>query len=89
MNVMSLDVETTPDALAEPTWKWYSVFGVRPVRVMLCEVVIVDDETREPYPDVAPYETVEVESWSVVQVMVAVLVAVEEAIEEIFVGVTA
>ena len=59
------------------------------MRVIECELVNVDDETREPYPDVAPYETVEVESWSVVQVMVAVLVAVEEAIEEIFVGVTA
>ncbi len=49
---------------------------------MECEVTNDADDDVLPYPEVVPYETVEVDDSFVVQVMVAVVNEVDEATDE-------
>jgi hypothetical protein len=64
------------------------VFAVRPVITIECEVTKAFDDEVLPYPVVSPYWTVEVESSSVVHVIVADVCDVEEATAEMTGAVT-
>jgi hypothetical protein len=81
--VFSDEVEMLPKESAETTTKKYWVEAESPVRPRECEVMREADEVLKVYvPEERPYETLEVAASSVVQVTVAVAMAVEEAMED-------
>ena len=54
VKVWSLEVARLPNWSVDCTWKWYVVFGVRPLSVIPCEVAKLAEDEAVPYEAVVP-----------------------------------
>jgi hypothetical protein len=85
--VLLVDVAAAPPPLVDNTAKSYAVEALSPVNVTECDVTsVLTSADCDPYPVVVPYETCELEGWSVVQVIVAVVEVIPVVVTALMTG---
>ncbi len=82
-----VDVAAAPPPLVDNTSKSYAVEALSPVSVTECDVTrVLTSGDCEPYAVVVPYATCELDAWSVVHVIVAVVEVIPVAVTALMTG---
>jgi hypothetical protein len=87
VKVKFADVAVVPYPFVDRTSKSYAVEGVSPISITECDVTSVPASVDcDPYAVVVPYATCELETWSVVHVIVAVVELTPVAVTAVMIG---